>query len=103
MVRINLSLLFCAALVVTFAAGCGTPSSTPKTGDGAEVLVFEMEEIELIPDSQKEVKVKSGKAESAEAPKDSGVTAKVADGKVTIAAGKDATEGTHEVTVKGGK
>jgi hypothetical protein len=31
------------------------------------------------------------------------VTAKVEDGKVTIAADKDAKEGSHEVKVKGGK
>ncbi len=60
------------------------------------------EEIVLVP-GQKDVKVKTGKAESAEAPKDSGVTAKVAEGKVTITAAKDAKEGTHEVKVKGGK
>ena len=62
-----------------------------------------MDEFEIIPGAEKDVKVKSGKAESAESPKDSGVTAKVADGKVTISAAKDAKEGTHEVKVKGGK
>jgi hypothetical protein len=41
--------------------------------------------------------------ESAEASKDAGLTAKVADGKVTISAAKDAKEGTHDVKVQGGK
>jgi hypothetical protein len=104
MVRISLSWHFCAALALAFISGCGsTTTGPPKGGDTAEVLAFEVEEIEIIPGTDKDVKVKTGKAESAEAPKDSGVTAKVADGKVTISAAKDAKEGTHEVKVKGGK
>jgi hypothetical protein len=100
--RISLSLLFGGALALVFAAGCASPTSAPA-GPGGDLLVFESEEIEIFPDSEKEVKVKSGKAESAEAPKDSGLTAKVEDGKVKISAGKDAKEGEHKVTVKGGK
>jgi hypothetical protein len=104
MVRISLSCLFCAALTLAFVSGCGSATTSPSKGnDTAEVLTFEVDEIEIIPGTDKDVKVKAGKAESAEAPKDSGVTAKVADGKVTISAAKDAKEGTHEVKVKGGK
>jgi hypothetical protein len=84
--------------------GTDTKSSTDaKSSNTGGVLVFEVEEIELVPGADKEVKVKTGKAESAEAPKESGLTAKVADGKVTVSAAKDAKEGTHEVKVKGGK
>jgi hypothetical protein len=106
MVRISIiSCVICAALTLVFVSGCSPATSppSPKGGDAVEVLTFEVDEIEIIPGVDKDVKVKSGKAESAEAPKDSGVTAKVADGKVTISAAKDAKEGTHEVKVKGGK
>jgi hypothetical protein len=51
----------------------------------------------------KTLPAKTGKAASAEAPKDVGVTAKVEDGKLAIAAGKDAKGGTHEVKVKDAK
>ena len=51
----------------------------------------------------KAVKITKGKAEKAEAPEGSGVTTKVEDGKVTVSAGKNAKEGTHEVKVKGDK
>jgi hypothetical protein len=105
MVRISLSWFFCTALAVALVAGCGSPTTPSATTNPptAEVLVFEVEEIELAPGDTKDVKVTTGKAESAEAPKDSGVTAKVADGKVTVSASKEAKEGTHEVKVKGGK
>jgi hypothetical protein len=91
----------CAALAFLCAAGCG--GSSTSSGGGAELLVLEVEEIDLVPGMDKTVKVKSGKAESAEAPKDSGVTTKVEADKVTLSAGKDTKEGPHTVTVKGGK
>jgi hypothetical protein len=100
-----LPLLF-GALAVLGVSGCSpedskkSPSSSPK---GPEVLVLEVEEIDLIPGGEKQLKVKTGKAESAEAPKESGVTAKAEGDKLTVSAGKDAKEGTHTVTVKGGK
>src|SRR5262245_36285032 len=100
--RISLSLLFCGTLALAFAAGCASPTSAPSSS-GGDRLVIETEEIEIFPGDEKEVKVKSGKAESAEAPEGSGLTAKVANGKVKISAGKDAKEGEHKVTVKGGK
>jgi hypothetical protein len=104
MLRISLSCLFCAALALALVSGCGPATTTaPKGSDVADVLVFEVEEIDIVPGTDKDVKVKTGKAESAEAPKDAGLTAKVADGKVTVSAAKDAKEGTHEVKVKGGK
>jgi hypothetical protein len=92
-------------LVLLASAGCDKPSDKKGTGSaqGGDVLVLEYEEIDLIPGTEKPVKVKSGKADTAEAPKDSGVTAKVEGDKVTVAAGKDAKEGTHEVKVKGGQ
>jgi hypothetical protein len=100
--RLSLSCFFGAALALAFVTGCATPTSAPKGGDTG-VLLFEVDEIEIIPGADKDVKVKTGKAESAEAPRESGVTAKVADGKVTISAAKDAKEGTHEVKVKSAK
>jgi hypothetical protein len=103
MTRISPWCLLGANFVLAFLSGCGSSTSSPKGDDTTAVLVLEVDEIEIVPGTEKEVKVKSGKAESAEAPKESGVTAKVADGKVTVSAAKDAKEGTHEVKVKGGK
>jgi hypothetical protein len=95
-------LLFLAVAAFA-AAGCSSAPSTAP-GTGAEAIVFEYEEIDLIPGgAEKQVKVKSGKAESAEAPKDSGVTAKLEGDKLTVSAAKDAKAGTHKVTVKGAK
>jgi hypothetical protein len=89
------------ALTLTGVSGCGSGSPTNKGGD--EVLLLEYEEIDIIPGAAKQVNVKSGKAVTAEAAKDSGVTAKAEGGKVSIAASKDAKEGTHEVKVKDAK
>src|SRR5438132_1300114 len=103
MIRTSLTWLFGVAFLA-FVSGCeSTTTSGPKGSASADVLLFEVDEIEIIPGADKDVKVKTGKDESVEAPKDSGITAKVADGKVTISAAKDAKEGTHEVKVKGGK
>jgi hypothetical protein len=103
MVRVRLSCLFGAALTLVLVAGCGPAATTAPTGGAvADVVVLDVEEIDIVPGTDKDVKVMAGKAESAEAPKDAGLTAKVADGKVTISAAKDAKEGTHEVKVKGG-
>jgi hypothetical protein len=99
--QIVLATLLCVALTLTGVAGCSPGTSTNKGGD--EVLLLEYEEIDILPGAEKQVHVKSGKAVSAEAPKDAGVTAKVEGGKVTIAASKDATEGTQEVKVKDAK
>ena len=104
MVRIGLSCLFCAGLTLVLVSGCGpTTTGGPKGSEVAEVLVLDVYEIDIVPGTDKAVHVKTGKAESAEAPKEAGLTAKVADGKVTISAAKDAKEGTHDVKVKAGK
>jgi hypothetical protein len=104
MVRISLSCLFGAALSLALVSGCNPATSgAPKGSETAEVLVLDVYEIDIVPGTDKAVQVKTGKAESAEAPKESGLTARVADGKVTVSAAKDAKEGTHEVKVKGGK
>ena len=104
MFRISLSCLFGAALALTLVAGCGPVTTTaPAGGPVADVLVLEVEEIELVPGTDKDVKVKAGKAESAEAPKEAGLTAKAEGGKVTVSAAKEAKEGTYDVKVKGGK
>jgi len=100
--RFFLPLFLCGALTLLAAAGCDKADSK-KGGNGGDVVVLEYEEIDLIPGSDKQVKVKSGSAKTAEAPKESGVTAKVEGDHLTIAAGKEAKEGIHQVTVKGGK
>jgi hypothetical protein len=128
MLRISLSCLFGAALALALVSGCGPATTTAPTGSPAtttaptggavaDVLVFEVEKIDIAPGTDKDVKVKAGKPESAEAPKDAGLTAKVVDSKVivvdgkvamspamvTVSAARDAKAGTHEVKVKGGK
>jgi hypothetical protein len=101
------ALFLFAAAVAVMVSGCDNPASTGKHTGGStpvpEVLVLEYEEIDLIPGGEKEVKVRTGKADTAEAEKESGVTAKTDGGTVTVTADKDAKEGTHEVKVKGGK
>jgi hypothetical protein len=102
----HLLALLAAALMVLGTVGC-TPTATTGKKDKdkngkAEAVVLEVEEITIIPGEETQsVKVKSGKADSAEAPEDSGVTATVKDGKVDVKADKKAKPGTHEVTVKG--
>ncbi len=46
--------------------------------------------------------MKSGKADGADAPADSGLKATTADNVLTISAAKDAKEGTQTITVKSG-
>ena len=98
--------LMFAAFLFVGSAGCSS-SSTSSTGPvnaSAEPLVLEFVEIDLIPDSHKDVKIKAGKVDKAEGPAaDTGVTAKVDGDKVTVAASKDAKEGSHTVKVHGGK
>ena len=103
--RFFLPVLLCGALTLLAAAGCDKADSKKggSSGNGGDLVVLEYEEIDLVPGADKQVKVKSGSAKTAEAPKDSGVTAKVEGDHLTVAAGKDAKEGVHQVTVKGGK
>jgi hypothetical protein len=101
-------MLLFAALALLVASGCSGDKDKDKKKNGGDkdgdVVVLEVEEIDIIPEGEpKTVKIKKGKGEKTEAPEGSGVTAKVEDGKVTVSAGKDAKEGTHEVKVKGGK
>jgi hypothetical protein len=100
-----LSLFVCGAFTLLAAPGCKKKDADKAEtgGKDGDVLVLEYEEIDLIPGDSKEVKVKSGKAETAKAPDESKLTAKVEGNKVTVEAAKDAKEGTHQVTVKGGK
>ena len=99
------SLFLCGVLALLANVGCDKASDKKAAGSSqaGDVLVLEYEEIDIIPGTEKQVKVKSGKAETAEAPKDMGVTAKVEGDHVVVATGKDAKEGTHTVAVKGGK
>jgi len=89
-----------AAGFLMCVAGCSNSPSTPAFDD----VVLEVWEIDLVPDSQKDVKVKSGKADKAEGPAaGTGVTAKLTGDKVTVAATKEAKEGVHTVKVHGSK
>jgi hypothetical protein len=97
---IPLAFVVCLALVGLAVVGCTWSSSSKTSPGGEETLVIETEEIILEPGSEKVVKVKQGKAASAEAAKDSGVSAKVDGDKVTVSADKDAKEGPASVTVK---
>lgn len=106
-----LSMLCVAMTLFTTTTGCDKKAkdSTPTRGGpvdatGDDLLVLEYEEIDIVPGGEsKQVKLKSGKAEKAEAPADSGVTAMVEKGKVIVSAAKDAKEGTHNIAVKGEK
>jgi hypothetical protein len=99
--RVVALLTLCVGTVLFTATGCETKSKNGASGD--EKILLEVEEIDLAPGGEKQVKVKSGKAEKAEAPADSGVTAKLDDSKLTISAAKDAKEGTHNIAIKGAK
>ena len=77
--------------------------ATAKPAGSNENLVMETDVLEIVPLSELHLNVKSGKAESVEAPKDSGLTAEL-DGKgVKIAASKDAKEGPVQIKIKGAK
>lgn len=73
----------------------------PAAAGEAGPVLLEFEEIELAPMTEKKVAVKSGKAESAEAPKDSGLMITMEGDMLVIAATEAAKEGTHHVMVKG--
>ena len=98
MYRVLFAMVLVAGAAVLATSGCSNTSKPP-----GDVLVLEYDTIELIPGGEKQVKVKTGKAETVEAPTDKGVTAKTDGGSVTVSAAKDAKEGMHTVTVKGGK
>lgn len=57
----------------------------------------------MVPLEELHLKIATGKAESVEVPKDSGLAAKLDGNGVKITASKDATEGTHQVKVKDAK
>lgn len=109
--RCLLTSVFAVAIAVALVAsqGCGEKKKmekkdgekAPAAAGAEEPVLLEFEEIDLVPAAEKKVAVKSGKAESAEAPKDSGLVITVAGDMLTIAALEDAKEGTHDVKVKG--
>jgi hypothetical protein len=81
-------------------SGSGT-ATTPARSD--EELVMETGVLDIVPLSELHLNITSGKAESVEVPKESGLAAEL-DGKgVKIMASKDAKEGTHQIKVKGAK
>lgn len=107
LLTLSTSLMLALALVVV--AGCAEKKPVEKKADmkagvagkANDDVVLEFEEIDLMPAMEKKVAVKSGKAEMADAPKDSGLTAKVEGNAVTVSAAKDAKEGMHHIKVKG--
>ncbi|MFN4258151.1 MAG: hypothetical protein ACK4RK_02565 [Gemmataceae bacterium] len=93
-------------LMVGFTlVGCGeSPKKTENataTPTGAEEVMLEVWEIELLPGQSKHVAVSKGAAKSAKAPDGSGVEAKVEGNKLHVSAKEDAKPGTHNVTVEG--
>lgn len=107
--------LFLLAAGLMLAAGCNEGKTDKKPVDkqsnaadkGDDLVlvpvVLEVDEIDIIPGEEKQVKVKSGKADGADVPADSGLKATTADKVLTISAAKDAKEGTHKIAVKSGK
>jgi hypothetical protein len=80
----------------------GAEKKMPAAAAGeAGPVLLEFEEIDLMPKAEKKVAVKSGKAENAEAPKDSGLMVTMEGDMLIIAATEAAKEGTHHVMVKG--
>jgi hypothetical protein len=107
---VAVSSLFLLAAGLTLAAGCGeskldkkAADTQSKTGDkGADLVLLEVDEIDILPGEEKQVKVKAGKPDGADVPADSGLTATTADNVLKISAAKDAKEGTQTITVKSG-
>ena len=107
--------LFLLAAGLMLAAGCNEGKTDKKPVDkqsnaadkGDDLIlvpvVLEVDEIDIIPGEEKQVKVKSGKADGADVPADSGLKATTADKVLTISAAKAAKEGTHKIAVKSGK
>jgi hypothetical protein len=91
--------LIAVASVLANSAGCNK-SATPS----GDVLVLESEQIDLVQGGEKQVKVKTGKADTIDMVlTDFGLTVKSNGDTVTVIAAKDAKEGMHPVVVKGGK
>jgi hypothetical protein len=79
----------------------GGTAATPANSD--ENLAMETDVLNIVPLSELHLNITSGKAESVEAPKDSGLTAELEGKGVKIAASKDAKEGSYPIKVKGVK
>jgi hypothetical protein len=103
--------LFAGIMVWYFTRVAPVSPWSPRSGGGAaatvgkegEALGLDTVVLDIVPLAKMHVKIKSGKAESVEVPKESGLTANVEGDTVTITAAQDAPEGTHQLTVKGGK
>ena len=88
----------------------GIPIGTKPTGGTSatlassnEGLVMETGVLDIVPLSEMHLNITSGKAESVEVPRESGLTGEL-DGKgVKITASKDAKEGIYQIKVKGPK
>ena len=102
--------LFLLAAGLMLAAGCNEGKTDKKPVDqqsnaadnGNDPVLLEVDEIDIIPGEEKQVKVNSGKADGADVPADSGLKVTTAEKVLTISAAKDAKEGTHKIAVKGG-
>lgn len=98
-------------LVFVAAQGCAEKKMEKKGMEkgaeagmkGEEPVLLEFEEIDLAPATEKKVAVKSGKAESAKAPEDSGlmITVSGEGDMLMISAAENAKMGTHELNVMG--
>ena len=98
----SLAPLFILGLI---ASGVFSSCSPPpiRTAGGNDIVVLEFEQIDLEPGAQMVVRLKQGRATKAEAPKGSGLTARLPTvptaSEITITAAPDAKEGSSDVTV----
>ena len=85
------------AISVPAVPGCGR-----QTGGDLAILELQCEAIDLVPGTQRHVKVQSGKAEAAVPDNKPGLTAKVENNEVTVCAAGSASRGKHVVRVRDG-
>jgi hypothetical protein len=78
----------------------GGATKSSSTGIVYGNLVLESNVLEVVPRSERDVKIVSGSAASVETPQDSGLTATLQGNSVRISAAKDTKAGSHQVTVR---
>jgi hypothetical protein len=81
----------------------GEAAKSSSTGIVYGNLVLESNVLEVVPRSERDVRIVSGSAASVETPQDSGLTATLQGNSVRISAAKEAKAGPHQVTVQDAK
>ena len=100
---IGCAFAFLLPLALTTISGCDQGPADRQAKAGDDVAVLECEEIDLVPGTEKHIKIKSGTADLAEAVKELALTAKVENSVIAVAAGKEAKPGVHQVSIRGSK